>query len=76
MPYFDDWDRLTRKLAVGGLALIALVPYIAFELFVPRPFDVTSGNVSTDYEFASQEYAIEFFALNKAENPSAKIEIR
>jgi len=76
MPHFDEWNRLTRKFAVGGLALIALVPYIAFELFVPRSFDVTSGSASTDYEFASEEYAVEFFALNKAENPSAKIEIR
>ncbi|WP_234952724.1 hypothetical protein [Rhodopirellula baltica] len=76
MPHFEEWNRLTRKFAVGGLALIALVPYIAFELFVPRSFDVTSGNASTDYEFASEEYAVEFFALNKAENPSAKIEMR
>ena len=75
MPYFETSSRLARRLAVGGIAMLALAPYILFELFVPRSFEVTSSGATRTYEFASQEYAIHFYALNCAEYPHAKIEM-
>jgi hypothetical protein len=64
MPKFADWSSLTRKLAVGGLALIGLAPYILGEVFWPRIFNTTAQGDSVDYEFASSEYAAEFESLN------------
>lgn len=75
MPYFDDWDRLTRRIAVGAIALLVCLPYFIFEVFVPRSFDVTSGNAATSYEFASRRYGIEFYGKNSAEHPAANIKI-
>ncbi len=73
MPYFDGWSPLTKKLAVAGIVLLACVPYFLFELFFPRSFDVTSGNANTTYEFASNDYAVEFCDSNRAKHPNVKI---
>lgn len=64
MPHFKDWSGLARKLAVGGLVLLGLSPYIFAEVFWPRIFDTTARGDQVDYEFASPEYAAEFEALN------------
>lgn len=55
-----------RKLKVAGLVLAALSPWILFEVFFPRRFDVTARGEWIDYEFSSVEYADEFAALNEA----------
>ena len=54
-----------RKVKVAGLVLAALSPWILFEVFFPRRFDVTARGEWIDYEFSSAEYADEFAALNE-----------
>jgi hypothetical protein len=63
MPLFDRHDGF-RKFKVAGVMLIAVSPWIFFEIFVPRKFNVTAGSNWVDYEFASNEYAGEFALLN------------
>lgn len=53
-PYFEGWSRLTKKLAILGLALVALVPYGVLEVFWPRSFDTTASGDKVDYEFRSE----------------------
>jgi hypothetical protein len=67
IPHFKGWAPLTRKLAVGGLALLGLSPYIFAEILWPRIFDTTARGEKVDYEFASSDYAEEFEALNSTE---------
>ena len=64
VPQFRSWSGLTRKIAVGGLVLIGLIPYVAWEVIWPRIFDTTARDDTVDYEFASAAYASEFAALN------------
>lgn len=59
-------DTPFRKFKVAGLVLVALSPWILFEVFFPRRFDVTARGEWIDYEFASAEYAEEFAALNES----------
>jgi hypothetical protein len=40
------------------------VSLIVFEVFFARPFDVTAYSESVDYEFTSEDYAIDFAMLN------------
>ena len=47
-----------------GLALTCCVPQILFEFFFARPFGVTAFDDSVDYEFASEEYAVDFGMRN------------
>lgn len=63
MPMLNRHDPL-RKIKAAGLVLAALSPWIAFEVFLPRRFDVTARKHWIDYEFASAEYATEFAMLN------------
>jgi hypothetical protein len=64
-PYFDGWDRLTKKIAIAGLALLAILPYAAFEVLWPRLFDTTANGDEVTYEFASLEYAKMFYLRNR-----------
>lgn len=59
-------DTPFRKFKLAGLILAALSPWILFEVFFPRRFDVTARGEWIDYEFASAEYAEEFAALNES----------
>lgn len=64
-PYFkDSVPRSLHALAMMGLALVCLLPQIVFEVFFARPFDVTAYSESVDYEFTSEDYAIDFAMLN------------
>ena len=55
-----------RDFKVAGLVLVALSPWILFEVFFPRRFNITARAEWIDYEFASAEYAEEFAALNES----------
>ena len=64
-PYFSDWSELTRKLAVGGIVLLIIMPIIILEVIWPRIFDITTRKNSVDYEFSDSDYGLEFYKLNK-----------
>ncbi len=75
MPYFQGWNRLVTKLAVLAIAIAALAPQILFMVFFPPWFDVTASKKTTAYEFKSEDYAEEFFLLNRDAYPSAEIRV-
>jgi len=74
-PYFEDWDSFTRKLVVAGIAMLALIPYIIFEIFVPPSFTTTARKTTTVYEFSSYDIGYEFYELNQEEYPHDRITI-
>lgn len=47
-----------------GLCLLCLSPLMIFEICFAAPFDVTVYSDSVDYEFASEDYAVDFALLN------------
>jgi hypothetical protein len=47
-----------------GIALICLVPWLAWETVFPPPIDLTAFSETVDYEFRDPEYAEEFMELN------------
>ena len=49
---------------MAGLALLAVSPQIIYELFYPKPFDVTAKSDSVDYEFTNEEVATDFAMFN------------
>jgi hypothetical protein len=75
MPYFKGVDRTATKLALIAIALAAIVPNIIFELCFPRWFDVTESKHTTCYEFRSEDYATDFYALNRDAYPEIEIRI-
>jgi hypothetical protein len=54
---------LKRWLAMS-IALISLLPWIAWETVFPPPIDLTAFSDTVDYEFRDPEYAEEFMELN------------
>lgn len=64
-PHFADAvPRAMKKWAMMGLAIVCLLPQIIYEVVYPKPFDITAFSNSVDYEFADEEFAFEFAALN------------
>lgn len=59
--------RGLRKLALVGIAIVALAPFIVWEVFRPPYFDITANSKDVDYEFQSEAYAHEFATLNGVE---------
>jgi hypothetical protein len=53
-----------RKWLIMGVALVCAAPTFLWEIFDPRPFDVTAHAETVDYEFRDPDYAEEFLALN------------
>jgi hypothetical protein len=74
-PYFDNWGRLTKKIAIAGFALIAMAPYVAFEILWPRSFNIAAEGSNVTYEFASKSYAIQFYQLNREHILKSDIEV-
>lgn len=74
-PYYRELPPIARKIALGVSVLIAVAPYILFEVFVPRSFDTTSYPKTTSYEFASEDLALDFYHLNVERYPDEKITI-
>ena len=64
-PHFRGWHVLTRKLAIGALAMCAISPYILFEVLWPRSLNTTASKHTIDYDFSSSEYAARFRELNR-----------
>jgi len=67
-----QWYRgpLKRWLALG-IALACMLPYFLWEVFSPKPVDLTAFSETVDYEFRDAGYAEEFAALNGA--PGKKV---
>jgi hypothetical protein len=64
-PYFkDSVPRGLHKWVMMGLALACLLPQLIFEVLFAKPFDMTAYADSVDYEFTSQDYAVEFATMN------------
>jgi hypothetical protein len=64
-PSFKLWVPAgVQRWGMMGLGLTCLLPQILYEILYPRPFDVTAWAESVDYEFKSQEYAVDFALLN------------
>jgi hypothetical protein len=64
-PHFAGWGRLNKKIALGGIALVAIVPYVMFELFWPRSFDTMADGDEVTYQFGSETYAKLFYLRNR-----------
>ncbi len=65
IPMFEPGSPW-RKLKILGLCLVALLPWILFQVLYPPRFDVTVYDDVVDYEFASAIYAAEFAEINSA----------
>ncbi|MCE9561291.1 MAG: hypothetical protein K8U57_04485 [Planctomycetes bacterium] len=48
-----------------GVVLVCLLPVFLWEIFFPRPFDMTAFSDEVDYEFRDADYAAEFATLNQ-----------
>ncbi|MCC6125616.1 MAG: hypothetical protein IT426_11680 [Pirellulales bacterium] len=57
--------RSIKKWAVMGIVLLCLLPQIIYEVFFPKPFDITAYPDSVDYEFANKELVGDFVVLNR-----------
>lgn len=55
---------LANRWAAMGIALLCLGPWFAWEIFFPRPIDLTAHADSVDYEFRDADYARDFACLN------------
>jgi hypothetical protein len=55
---------IKRWLALG-IALLCMVPWFAWELFFPRPIDLTAYADTVDYGFRDEAYSQEFALLNE-----------
>jgi len=53
-----------RKWIIMGVILVVCVPYFVWEVFFPPTIDITAYKDSVDYEFADEDYAYDFAALN------------
>ena len=59
------WYRgFGRKWIAMAIVLLFCAPLIAWEIFNPRPVDVTAYSDSVEYEFLDARYAEEFIRLN------------
>ena len=54
-----------RKWLAAAITLIFCTPYFLWEVFWPRPADITAYSDTVDYEFRDPDYAAEFAELNK-----------
>ena len=48
-----------------GVALLCMLPWIAFETIFPPVIDLTATATTVNYEFRDADYAEEFLALNE-----------
>jgi hypothetical protein len=56
--------RSIKIWAQAGLALTCLLPYILYQVFFPRPFDITAFSDSVDYSFRDRKAAFTFAISN------------
>ena len=64
-PQLDENVALEfRKWIIMALILLCCVPYFFWEVYFPPKIDITAFKDSVDYEFADEDYAHDFAALN------------
>ena len=65
-PFIDEMvARPLRKYVALGLTLVCAAPWFFWQVIFPPPIDITASKDSISYEFADEEYAIEFLAENE-----------
>ena len=64
MWYLETYEGPFKKWIVMALALVCVLPIVAWEVFFPPATNLTVDKDVVQYEFASAEYATEFAALN------------
>jgi hypothetical protein len=53
-----------RRWVALAIVFVFLLPWLLWEVFSPRPFDVTVAEDTVTYEFRDAAYAREFATLN------------
>lgn len=61
---FHDWDGLAKKVAVVGVGLVAVLPWLWYEHVHPAAVAVTVMEESVTFHFADDDYAQEFADRN------------
>ena len=64
ISFVKDIGGPFKKYIIAAFVLILLIPYILWETFVPRFFDMTVYTDTVTYEFKDKAYADEFASLN------------
>ncbi|MFT4514526.1 MAG: hypothetical protein ACI91B_003237 [Planctomycetota bacterium] len=57
-------SRQWQKIATYGGAFVFAIPYILWCVFRPPAFHMTVGDEHVEYEFADEDYAMQFAACN------------
>jgi hypothetical protein len=63
---FREWDGLARRLAVIGIAIVAALPYLAWELMFPPAVDIVVTSDHVRFLFTDRAYAQKFADENDA----------
>jgi hypothetical protein len=64
-PHFGRIGEPIRRIVVGALVLVALLPFWLFEVFWPRCFEITARYDSVEYRFTHEGTAQAFLGLNR-----------
>lgn len=73
LPMMGQMPRGTVKLILLGIGILMVVPSALLDLLFPRWFDVTASSNTSDFEFKSADYAMQFCMLNVEQFPDAEI---
>ena len=65
--HYAPLPRTQRKWALFATVCAALVPWMVIEALWPRYIDVTTTKDTTNYDFASEDYARAFAAINEVD---------
>ena len=63
--WLPAWYRPLRRLAGVGICLVMLLPWAAWEAWLPPAVRLTLEGDTVEYEFRNIEFAVEFRMLNR-----------
>jgi hypothetical protein len=75
-PLLSDLNNTVRRLILFAACLIAIIPIVAIDRFLPPAFDITASADTVNYEFVSPVCALEFMELNTSEDRDARRGVR
>lgn len=64
-PWVKGWPKLLQRLAIGGAALVVLVPWALWEVHYPAAVTLDLDDDRIRYEFREIEFAAEFRMMNR-----------